>query len=232
MSYWPGAIRAGPRWAPARVCQSVTTGYPAARTSKSSPTIRSGICVPPRTIVTVSADRLAGQGEEAGGHDRLARAGVPVPADDRIAGPGGRAAERGQRMLPGQPGHADQVVGFGHVAAGARLGGQCRLDSPLLGGAEDERVLRVPVDLHRLGGRARQAAHYPVQRAAQADREGHHSRPEEHGDQRDRGAGRAGERGRQPDRHRPGQPEPPEQPVRGVAAARPGARPRRWPAPR
>ena len=68
----------------------------------------------------------------------------------------------------------------------------------------------------------RQAAHHPVQRAAQADREGDRGRPEEHGDQRDRGAGRAGERGRQPDRHRPGQPQPPEQPVRGIAAARPG----------
>ena len=58
MSYWPGAVRAGPTCASARVCQSVMTDTPRFWASKSSPTIRSGIGLPPSTMVTVPPTAL------------------------------------------------------------------------------------------------------------------------------------------------------------------------------
>ena len=58
-----------------------------------------------------------------------------------------------------------------------------------------------------------------AQRAAQASRQRHRGRAGQHRGQGDDGAGRPGERRGQPDRHRPGQPQPAQQPVRQVTPA-------------
>jgi hypothetical protein len=68
------------------------------------------------------ADRRACRVQKSGGHDDLAGAREPVAADEVVARPSRRAAERRDRNRIRETGDTDRLIGLGDDVRRARLG--------------------------------------------------------------------------------------------------------------